>query len=129
MNKKDLIEALIKVLSTRKEASDAIENIFSSMKNALLKKEKVVISGFGSFNVRLSPARKCRIPKTNKYVSVPARPKIRFKPSKELFYKPVIKSLPLIPASRFSPATTAPIAILTFSAVFSPIKILNSLLI
>lgn len=87
MNKRDLLNALIKVLSTKKEASDAIEKIFSTMRNALRRNEKVVISGFGSFNVKLSPARKCRIPKTDKYVSIPARPKVRFKPSKDLIQK------------------------------------------
>jgi DNA-binding protein HU-beta len=84
MNKKDLTNELLKVLSTRKEATDAIDRTFTSMRNALRRNEKVVISGFGSFNVKLAPARKCRVPRTENYVSVPAKPKVRFKPSKEL---------------------------------------------
>jgi nucleoid DNA-binding protein len=84
MNKTDLINSLLEVLSTKKEAIMATDKIFLTIKNALRKGEKVVISGFGSFNVKLSPSRKYRIPKTDKYISIPAKYKIKFKPSKNL---------------------------------------------
>lgn len=84
MNKEHLVDSLLKVLSTKREAVMAVNRTFSAIQDSLKKGEKVVISGFGSFNVKLSPARKCRIPRTNKFVTVPTRYKVKFKPSKDL---------------------------------------------
>ena len=87
MNKKDLTDSLLSVLSTRKEATDAIEKIFGSMRDSLRRNEKVVISGFGSFHVRLTSPRKCKAPNSDRLISVPSRPKVKFKPSRELIQK------------------------------------------
>jgi len=84
MNKSSLIKNLLRVLSTKKEANDAINEIISSISASLKRKEKVVISGLGSFYVKLSPARKFRIPKTNKIITAPAKTRIKFIPSKNL---------------------------------------------
>jgi nucleoid DNA-binding protein len=84
MNKQDLITSLTKVLSTRKEAKDATERIFAEIKRALRNGDKVVISGFGSFNSFISRAKLGRNPKTGQTISIPPRKKVRFRQAKEL---------------------------------------------
>jgi len=84
MNKKDLIEALTRVLSTKKEAKDAIETIFSRIQAALKSGEKVAISGFGSFNIRIFRAKKMMNPRTKRIMLISPKKKVKFKPSKAL---------------------------------------------
>ena len=84
MNKKDLVIGLTKVLSTQQEGRVALERVFSEMTRALRSGQKVVISGFGSFHPYLSRPHKRRNPKTGESVLVPARKKVRFKPSPDL---------------------------------------------
>lgn len=85
MNKKDLMNSLARVLSTKKEAKDAIETVFFEMRKALRDGEKIVISGFGSFNAFVARAKKGRNPRTGETVNVAPRKKVRFKQSKEMF--------------------------------------------
>ncbi|MBI4055022.1 MAG: HU family DNA-binding protein [Elusimicrobia bacterium] len=84
MNKADLIRAVSRVLGTRSDSVRAIEATFESMRNSLRSGEKVVLSGFGSFRVKMRKARKGRNPKTGQEVPVPPRRAVRFKASKEL---------------------------------------------
>jgi len=84
MNKNDIIESLMKVLSTKKEARDAFTTIISGMKNALNRGEKVAISGFGSFHVVVRKAKRVRNPKTGQMMNISPRKKIRFRMSKDL---------------------------------------------
>lgn len=85
MNKSHLILALSRVLSTRKECSDAVEKIFSEMAKAISRGEKVTISGFGSFHPYIARARRCIDPRTRQSMNVPPKRKVRFIPSKNLF--------------------------------------------
>ena len=85
MNRNGLIEALTRVLSTRKEARDAVETIFSKIKSSLKEGDKVIISGIGSFNTIIVKAKMVRNPKTGLMMSVPPRKKVRFKQSKDFF--------------------------------------------
>lgn len=87
MNRNDLITALQKVLSTRKEAVDAADTIFSSMQAALRMGEKVVISGFGSFHPFTTKVKRGRNPKTGAALTIPPHPKVRFRPAQD-FFKP-----------------------------------------
>ncbi|MBU0951898.1 MAG: HU family DNA-binding protein [Elusimicrobia bacterium] len=84
MNKKGLIEALTSVLSTKTEAKNATEKIFSTMQNALKSGEKVIVSGFGSFNIKLVRAKKMLNPKTRKVMLINPKKKVKFKPAKNL---------------------------------------------
>jgi len=85
MNRNSLIEALGKVLSTRKEARDAVETMFAAIKSSLKCGEKVVIAGIGSFNTIIVRAKMVRNPKTGQMMNVPPRKKIRFRQSKDFF--------------------------------------------
>jgi nucleoid DNA-binding protein len=85
MNRNDLIEALTRVLSTKKEARDAVETIFETIKTSLKKSDKVTIAGIGSFNTIIVRAKMVRNPKSGVMMSIPPRKKIRFKQSKDFF--------------------------------------------
>ena len=84
MNRLDIIRAVSKVLSTKGEATKAVETTFDTIRQALNSNEKVVISNFGTFRVKARQARQGRNPKTGESVLVPPRRGIRFKASRNL---------------------------------------------
>ena len=84
MNRLDIIKAVAKGLSTKGEAVRAVETVFGTIRLALNKDEKVVISNFGTFRPKARQARQGRNPKTGQSVTVPPRKGIRFKASKNL---------------------------------------------
>jgi nucleoid DNA-binding protein len=85
MNRNDLIESLTRVLSTRKEARDAVETIFAKIKSSLKNGDKVIISGIGSFNTIIVKAKRVRNPKTGLMMNIAPRKKVRLKQSKDFF--------------------------------------------
>ncbi len=84
MNRLDIIKAVSKVLTTKGESALAVETTFETVRAALSRGEKVVISNFGTFRVKARQPRTGRNPKTGEQVSVPARRGVRFKASKNL---------------------------------------------
>ncbi len=85
MNKARLIEVVERVVSTRKEASAAVAAMVNAMRLALRSGEKVVLSGVGSFHVKMRKAKIGRNPRTGVTVPIPPRRAVRFKMSKDLF--------------------------------------------
>jgi len=73
-----------KVLTTKGEAALAVETAFETVRQALSRGEKVVVSNFGTFRVKSRQPRVGRNPKTGEQVSVPSRRGVRFKASKNL---------------------------------------------
>jgi len=51
MTKNDIARALSKILSSKKEAESVVNKVFEEMSNSLKNGDKVVITGFGSFNM------------------------------------------------------------------------------
>jgi len=88
LNKIQLIKSLAKVLSTRKEARDAVETVFKQIKISLKNGDKALISGFGSFNSFITKSKRVRNPKTGQMLNISPRRKIRFRPSKDFFGNP-----------------------------------------
>ena len=84
MNKGDLVNAVAEVVSTNKEAHEAVECVFNAIKDALKKNEAVQIVGFGSFKVNKREARKGRNPQTGKEIQIEARMVPKFVPGKAL---------------------------------------------
>ena len=84
MNKGDLVNAVAEVVSTKKEAQEAVECVFNAIKDALKKNEAVQIVGFGSFKVNKREARKGRKPQTGKEIQIEARMVPKFVPGKAL---------------------------------------------
>ncbi len=85
MNKTQLIEALAsKTNMKKKDAELAVNSVFSAMTEALVKGEKVQISGFGSFETKKRAARIGRNPHTHEKMQIPAFKSASFSPSKTL---------------------------------------------
>ena len=109
MTKNDLIEKIAKLMPSKKEATiivnkmlkrkffikyenesneqfeNRINKMFDEMLTALVNGEKVVITGFGSFNLLVTQAKKGRNPKTGDAILIEPKKKIKFKQSKEIF--------------------------------------------
>ncbi|AKL97917.1 HU family DNA-binding protein [Endomicrobium proavitum] len=87
MNKNDVAKTLSNILSSKKEADNAVNRVFEELKTALKNGEKVVITGFGSFNMLVTKTKKGRNPKTGETLLISPMKKVRFKQSKEFFDK------------------------------------------
>ena len=84
MNKRDLINEVAKVLSTKKEAQAAVDCVFSTITKALKKKDTVTLIGFGTFKVEKRKARKGRNPRTGEAIKIKAKRVPKFVPGKAL---------------------------------------------
>jgi nucleoid DNA-binding protein len=85
MTKNDIAVALSKILSSKKEADAVVNKVFEELANALKNFEKIVITGFGSFNAFETKAKNGRNPKTGEKLVIAPMKKIRFKASKDFF--------------------------------------------
>ncbi len=86
MTKSELIEALAGKLKdfTKKDLEIVVNNVFSSMTDALARGDKVEIRGFGSFKVKNRRARQGRNPKTGEGIMIEPKKVPFFKVGKEL---------------------------------------------
>ena len=84
MNKSDLINEVAKVVSSKKEAREAVDCIFSTITKNLKKKKKVTLIGFGTFKVAKRKARKGTNPQTGEVIKIKAKKVPRFVPGKAL---------------------------------------------
>ncbi|MBN20641.1 MAG: integration host factor subunit alpha [Bdellovibrionaceae bacterium] len=85
MTKADLVENIYeKIGFSKKEASDLVEMIFSTLKTTLSQGQKIKISGFGNFVVREKRSRVGRNPQTGESIEISARRVLTFKPSQVL---------------------------------------------
>ena len=85
MTKKDLIEKIAQLMPSKKEATIIVNKLFDEILTAIVNGEKVVITGFGSFNLLVTQTKKGRNPKTGKTILIEPKKKIKFKQSKEIF--------------------------------------------
>jgi nucleoid DNA-binding protein len=85
VTKNDIVVALSKILSSKKEADAAVDKVFEEISNSLKSGVKVVITGFGSFNIFETKIKKGRNPKTGEKLLITPMKKIRFKQSKDFF--------------------------------------------
>lgn len=84
MNRAHIVKAVAKVLSTKGEALKAVETVFETIRGGLAAGEKVSVSNFGTFRVKLRKSRQGRNPKTGQSIEVPPRRGVRFKASRHL---------------------------------------------
>jgi DNA-binding protein HU-beta len=84
MNKGDLINEVAKVVSTKKEAQEAVDCVLSSVTKALKKGDTVTLIGFGTFKVTQRKARKGRNPQTGEEIDIKASKAPKFTPGKAL---------------------------------------------
>lgn len=84
MNKTEIIDRLaVGTGLTRMETEAVVNGLFSLLKSALQKGERVDIRGFGVFEVRHRAPRVARNPRTNQVVQIEAQYVPSFKPSEE----------------------------------------------
>jgi nucleoid DNA-binding protein len=84
MNKGDLINEVAKLVSTKKQAQEVIDCVFSAVTDTLKKNEPVQIAGFGSFKTTKREARIGRNPQTGAEIKIEARMVPKFVPAKAL---------------------------------------------
>ena len=85
MNKRELIETVASNAQiTKKEADAAVNAALNAIMEGLAKEGKVVIPGFGSFEVRNRTAREGRNPRTGEKVMIAAKRAPAFKPGKAM---------------------------------------------
>ena len=85
MNKTELIAAVAQSAGlTKKDAERVLNAAFDTMTAALVKGEKVQLSGFGTFEVKEREARIGRNPHTKEAIEIPATKVPVFKDSKAL---------------------------------------------
>jgi integration host factor beta subunit len=86
MTKSVLIEKVSEKISslTRKQTEIVVETVFESIKESLVKGEKIEIRGFGNFKLKNRNPRKARNPKTGEKVDVPEKRVLHFKAGKAL---------------------------------------------
>ena len=73
MNKTELIEAVGKVVCSKKEAASAVEATLKAISVALKKGGVVTLVGFGTFKVVRRKARTGRNPRTGASLKIPAK--------------------------------------------------------
>ena len=85
MNKTELVANVAeKAGLTKKDAEKAVKALFSSIEEALVKKDKVQMIGFGTFEVKARAARTGRNPQTGDEIKIPASKNPVFKAGKAL---------------------------------------------
>lgn len=85
MNKTELIAIVAdKAAVTKKEAELVLQAIVETVTETLATDEKVVITGFGTFEVRERVARSGRDPRTGAVIKIPAQKTPAFKAGKGL---------------------------------------------
>lgn len=85
MRKKDLIESVSrKAHLTKKAAKESVETFLAEVQKALVKGERVIISGFGTFKIVSVKDKKVIVPKTGEEKIVKAHRAARFSPGRTL---------------------------------------------
>lgn len=85
LTKADLADSIYTNLPIDKQkAAQIVEDYIEIIKDALEKEGKVMISGFGSYEVKYKPPRRGRNPQTGDSIILRARKIVKFKPSQLL---------------------------------------------
>jgi len=85
MNKSELVNAMAaKTGSTKKAAEESLNALLETVKDALVKGDKVQLVGFGSFETKTRAARKGKNPQTGAEMKIPACKAPSFKAGKAL---------------------------------------------
>jgi len=85
MNKAELVKRMAEIAEVPKAAAEKLLDAFmKAVEEAVSKGDKVVLVGFGSFQVVKRAAREGRNPRTGKPIKIPAKNVVKFKPGKKL---------------------------------------------
>ena len=82
LTKADLADAIYATLPVDKQkAAQIVEDCVELIKLSLEKENKVMLSGFGSYEVKYKPPRRGRNPQTGDSIILRSRRVVKFKPS------------------------------------------------
>lgn len=82
MTKADMVEIIHEKMGlTKKDIARIVDEVFSSIRNEILNKSNVKISGFGNFEVKRRGRRIGRNPKTSVETVIEPRNVVVFRPS------------------------------------------------
>ena len=85
LTKADLADSIYATLPVDKQkAAQIVEDYIEIIKDALERYSKVMLSGFGSYEVKSKPPRRGRNPQTGDSIILRARRVVKFKPSQLL---------------------------------------------
>jgi DNA-binding protein HU-beta len=85
MNKRDIVDEVAAATNmSRAQSAAAVDATFAALANGLCAREKVNVSGFGSFTPDLRRARRALHPRTGDPIEIPALRVVKFKPSSAL---------------------------------------------
>jgi DNA-binding protein HU-beta len=85
MSKREVTKLIAKDAGiTLQQAQKAYHGMLGGIKDAMQRGERVTFSGFGSFEIKTRHERKGRNPKTGETITIPAKRRIKFTPSREL---------------------------------------------
>ena len=85
MNKTELIKAVATAANiTNKEAAAAVNAMIDTIASTLAAGDKVLLPGFGTFEVRQRPAREGLNPRTGEVIKIAAKKTPVFRPGKTL---------------------------------------------
>jgi DNA-binding protein HU-beta len=104
VNKSQLIDTLAaRYEGNRKAAREALENVLDTITREVAKGEKVAITGFGSFEKRIRPARMVRNPRTGESIKAKKTAVPKFNAGAEL--KAVVSGAKKLPKLTLNAAT------------------------
>ncbi|WP_334330881.1 HU family DNA-binding protein [Candidatus Phytoplasma prunorum] len=87
MNKTELIKQLSKKLeTTEKEGKKIINTFIDVVRTTLLQDEKILITGFGTFEAKISKERESKHPRTGMPITISSKKNPCFKMSKKFKY-------------------------------------------
>jgi len=85
VTKADLVVIVARASGGSKVAADrAVNAFFTSVRDALHRRERVTLSGFGTFVVARRAARNGRNPRTGREITIPSARVPKFRPSRVL---------------------------------------------
>ena len=83
--KSDLVESVANITGISKaEANRAVDAVFTTITDNLVKGEEVRLTGFGSFRTARRAARQGRNPQTGQAINIPASTQAKFKAGETL---------------------------------------------
>lgn len=85
LTKADLVDAVASAADvSKKAAAAAVDAVIETITNALAKRNKVQLTGFGTFETTRTKKRTARNPRTGETIEVPARYVPKFRAGKAL---------------------------------------------
>ncbi|PID45898.1 MAG: DNA-binding protein [Proteobacteria bacterium] len=88
MNKGELVAHIAEMGNlTKVTAGKALDSVFSHMAGAMVRGERVTLTGFGSFRVVERAEQRGRNPQTGQSILIPAHNVVKFRPGKKLCHK------------------------------------------